>query len=171
MSERKIWRWECVTALLLQHGLRYGAELGVKEGRFTAYLIHNVPECSIIAVDLWGIMPERNEVGAETYKDWPQEEYYRNLVAWAKDKPVEVKRMLTSEAALEVPDGSLDFVFIDADHTASGVRRDILEWTPKVRKGGLISGHDINWPTVRGVVEELFPNYLKGSDNVWYVIK
>lgn len=37
---------------------------------------------------------------------------------------------------------SLDFVFIDADHRYEAVRRDIAAWLPKVKPGGIISGHD-----------------------------
>ena len=40
------------------------------------------------------------------------------------------------------PDGSVDFCFIDADHTPKGVRRDMTAWWPKVRAGGLLGGHD-----------------------------
>ena len=39
-------------------------------------------------------------------------------------------------------DNSLDFVFIDANHTFEYVVNDIAEWSKKVRPGGIISGHD-----------------------------
>jgi predicted O-methyltransferase YrrM len=41
-----------------------------------------------------------------------------------------------------VADNSLDFVYIDANHMKSQVVRDIQCWYPKVRRGGLVSGHD-----------------------------
>ena len=46
------------------------------------------------------------------------------------------------EAAAEVADGSVDFVYIDADHTYNSVKRDIDAWLPKVKPGGVIGGHD-----------------------------
>lgn len=46
------------------------------------------------------------------------------------------------EAAKDVADGSLDFVFIDADHSHKSVKEDITAWAEKVKKGGIVSGHD-----------------------------
>jgi hypothetical protein len=48
----------------------------------------------------------------------------------------------------------LDFVYIDGDHSYEGVLRDIHAWTPHVRKGGIIAGHDYRWHEVRRAVEE-----------------
>ncbi len=41
-----------------------------------------------------------------------------------------------------MPDESLDFVYIDADHRFDYVMEDLIAWGRKVRKGGIISGHD-----------------------------
>ena len=73
----------------------------------------------------------------------------------------------TDEAALVMPDASVDFVFVDADHTEEAVARDIATWTPKVRPGGLIAGHDIRWPTVRRAVAASGPFEEAGHDQVW----
>jgi len=40
-------------------------------------------------------------------------------------------------------DDSLDFVFIDGDHTYNGVKRDIISWFRKVKPGGYLCGNDI----------------------------
>jgi len=41
-----------------------------------------------------------------------------------------------------IPDGSLDFCFIDADHRYSFVYKDIELMIPKMKKGGIMIGHD-----------------------------
>jgi len=46
------------------------------------------------------------------------------------------------EASKLFDDGSLDFVYIDALHSYAGVKKDIVAWKPKIRKGGYIGGHD-----------------------------
>ena len=48
----------------------------------------------------------------------------------------------SAQASFEIPDDSLDFVYIDANHTYAHVLQDIELWTPKVKIGGLVAGHD-----------------------------
>lgn len=63
----------------------------------------------------------------------------------------------SSEAAARFPDGFADFVFIDANHTREFVRRDIDAWLPKIKPGGIIAGHDYNYPhEVKEVVDDIF---------------
>ena len=48
-----------------------------------------------------------------------------------------------SVAASEIYDvETFDFVYIDDDHSYDGIQRSFNAWFPKVRKGGIISGHD-----------------------------
>jgi len=51
-------------------------------------------------------------------------------------------RMESLEAARLFRDESIDLVFIDGHHGYSHVREDILAWLPKVKRGGILCGHD-----------------------------
>lgn len=123
------------------------------------------------AVDLWASQePRPNVIGAETYSHFRHDESYERFsLISRKAYPgrIDIMRMKTHEAAQYVPDGSLDFVFIDADHTYEGCKQDLEDWAPKVRRGGVIAGHDINWPTVKQAVDEVYPDFVRLSDNVW----
>lgn len=69
----------------------------------------------------------------------------------------------SADAARHFADGSVDFVFIDADHRREAVERDIRAWLPKMKPGGHIGGHDINRGEVEQAVSAVF-----GSDwRVW----
>lgn len=73
-------------------------------------------------------------------------------------------RLPSIEAAKQFEDNSLDAVFIDANHDYENVKADINAWYPKVKSGGIISGHDYSpiaegngHPGVRQAVHESFP--------------
>jgi predicted O-methyltransferase YrrM len=74
--------------------------------------------------------------------------------------------------AEKVKDNSLDFVFIDADHRYEAVKADICAWTPKLKPGGLLSGHDIHYSSVHRAVEKLIPSFEEvGFDHIWFAKK
>lgn len=131
-------------------------------------------DAQMIAVDMWREVAPRDVEGAETYADWAHERNYQRFRDHCETHlpgRVKILRMDTGTAADHVTDDSLDFVFIDADHTYEGCKRDIEKWAPKVRKGGMISGHDINWPSVHKAVAERFERFGGGPDNVWFTFK
>lgn len=132
-----------------------------------------IRDLHMIAVDMWKVLPKRDDPYAETYITFHHEENYARFKAAAEKffpTRIQIMRMDTSEAAELVPDESLDFVFIDADHTYEGCKRDIENWVPKVRRGGMIAGHDANWPSVRKAIDELGATKI-ASDNVWYCFR
>ena len=53
-----------------------------------------------------------------------------------------ILRMTSNEALKMIPDGMLDFVYIDGNHHNPQFRKDLVQWTYKVKVGGLIGGHD-----------------------------
>jgi hypothetical protein len=70
-------------------------------------------------------------------------------------------------------DQSLDFVFIDANHLYEGMKLDLENWYPKVKKGGMIGGHDYDhsWPGLIQAVNEFFGEnvVIKDSNSsAWY---
>lgn len=72
------------------------------------------------------------------------------------------------KAAQIVPE-TFDFVFIDAAHDYQSVKADIEAWAPKVKKGGILAGHDYcrSWPGVMEAVDELIPN-KQLNKSVWW---
>ena len=54
----------------------------------------------------------------------------------------EIIRKFSMDAVKDFADNSLDFVFIDGNHSFQYVVNDIAEWSKKVKVGGIISGHD-----------------------------
>lgn len=66
-------------------------------------------------------------------------------------------------------DCSLDFVFIDGDHSYEGVKRDILAWIPKLKIGGILAGDDFSdgdFPGVSAAVGEILED-VEIYEQVW----
>lgn len=171
-------RWHAITEIIKANGYTIGAELGVWQGRCFKYLVEHNPNLHLIGVDLYAAQPDNEGpekwLPGENGHMWAHDMYFQDIMNFCEEHPHRTTfiRDYTYNAADEIDDESLDFVFIDADHSEEGVRNDIIKWSPKVRRGGSIIGHDINWPTVLKVVREHFgDDFVKTHDNVWYVKK
>lgn len=120
-------------------GFTKGVEVGLCHGRYARILYENVPNLELIGIDMYrpygghGINRKQethddNMVRAhEAMKDYPN---FVMLVGSAH------------QASRWIADGSIDFVFIDGAHDYETVKQDINDWAPKVRSGGIVSGHD-----------------------------
>jgi len=73
-------------------------------------------------------------------------------------------------ASYKFEDESIDFIFIDGSHEYEDVRDDIIHWFPKLKKSGVIAGHDCNqvWPGVERAVSEYFTKY-EVINGLWIV--
>lgn len=172
----RIARWHVMAGVSLFHGYRKGVELGVSAGRFTMFLCGTIHDMEMIAVDRWESQPNNTVEGGQTYMDWDHEASYRSFSDNCErffPGRVKILRMDTSAAAPVVEDESQDFVFIDADHSYEGCKRDIENWLPKVRRGGMLCGHDYStdWPMVQKAVDERGWKFAVGPDHVWMYIK
>lgn len=106
-------------------GFKKGAEVGVHEGLYSEVLCQNIPYLDLTCVDIW-----------------PDE----NIFQIAKEKLAPFKAKLIRKASLNavnmISNRSLDFVFIDADHNYESVKDDLENWSKKVKRRGIVAGHD-----------------------------
>lgn len=119
-------------------GFKIGAEIGTFDGYYAEMLCEKIPGLNLFVVDPW-----------EVYDGYRDHKFVSSMqMAEAKTRERLQKYQCTilkefSKTAIEwIPDEYLDFVFIDANHAYPYVKEDIELWTPKVRTGGIVSGHD-----------------------------
>ena len=124
------------------------AEVGVRDGRTTFYLLDNIPQLSIYAIDL----------SIDGFYNASVKSKYQNRLI-----PIAGNSHLLADM---IPD--VDLVFIDADHSYNGCKGDILAYQSKVKNGGILSGHDIDYPGVNRAVNELIKHYDVGPNNIWF---
>jgi predicted O-methyltransferase YrrM len=138
--------------LVREHGWMKGAELGVDKGILTRMLLEGVSDLHLTCVDIFPL-PERKE------------KVYAMALPFA-DR-CRLLSMTTREASAMVADHSLDFVFIDADHSDSAVTDDIACWQSKVKQGGWLGGHDYHPRKFPGVVSAVDRAFGRNSVRVW----
>ena len=76
-------------------------------------------------------------------------------------------RLHSTEAASQIEDESLDFVYIDGNHKYQYVKQDLEAWLPKVRQGGIIGGHDYlntEWNSIPETAPNGIDKYIYSSD-------
>lgn len=139
-------------------------EVGSWKGKSAAFMcveiVNSGKKIQFDCVDLWTGLGEPGEYESwqSVQQDTLYEDFKKNM------RPVENLynpiKSFSHEAANLYKDNSLDFVFIDAGHAYHEVKRDILCWTPKVKVGGHIGGHDYTTkPGVKKSVDELVKNF------------
>lgn len=117
------------------------AEIGTAEGFNAQDLLRNGIE-KLYAVDFWGHIP--NVTGDGNFPvEFHNANYYTAIWKFYdyKRKVVMLKGK-SAEMAHKIPDNSLGLLYIDCDHSFSGVMSDLNAYFGKVVKGGIVSLHD-----------------------------
>ena len=118
-----------------------GVELGSFKGEYASHLTKNW-NGTLYMIDVW------RPLNKEEYDDTSNHQNHIDAYSQAMGniKGYEEKtfmlRMKGKDALDLFQDQSLDFIYIDANHTYEAVVEDLRNWYPKVRPGGLIMGHD-----------------------------
>jgi predicted O-methyltransferase YrrM len=128
-------------------------EVGCFLGVSTETILQFSPR-RVYAIDAWGLKNDYNDIKYLPHLNFGDiEARFREMAKGYKN--IEVIKNLSVAASHGFGDESLDFVYIDAEHTYDGVRADIHAWLPKVRKGGFIGGHDYTIDTVYQAVHSI----------------
>lgn len=122
-----------------------GVEVGVKEGMFSRY-ISSVYKGILYSIDLWEDVEDLKKAQANLNG---------STATLIQGDSVGVAKNIFE-------DNSLDFVYIDAAHDYENVKADYNAWYPKLRVGGVMSGHDYglngDCEGVKQFIDELIEN-------------
>ncbi len=78
-----------------------------------------------------------------------------------------VGRSQSPDILAQVPDGSVKWLFVDADHSYEGTRSEIELWHPKLALGGIMSGHDIDRESVFRAVRDFYVALDLPVGSIW----
>lgn len=124
--------------------LGVGVEVGVQRGKFSEQILKEWKGSTLYCVDPWKTW------SSDEYQDVANVDNQEQEKRWEETnerlKPfgdrAKILRMTSVDAAKTFADHSLDFVYLDAQHHYEAVKEDLQLWFPKVKHGGLLSGHD-----------------------------
>ena len=116
-------------------------EIGVQMGlNFKNMITENTIKA--VAIDSWtntGTIGQNDS----NYSSIELDNQYNTVVDMFKDdNRVSIIRNYSLESSKLFDNETFDFIYIDADHTYDAVLSDLEHWYPKLKIGGVISGHD-----------------------------
>ena len=118
-------------------------ELGVFKGEFLDYMVENIDYDTIGGVDLfYGNIGSGDQDGNNV--EYVDLEIQFDLLnsKYQDNENVNIYKTFTDTHLKNQSDNFYDIIYIDADHSYPGAKRDILLAHEKVRDGGYIMGHD-----------------------------
>lgn len=145
-------------------------EIGAWLGKSSFYLVGNHSDsCNIFIVDTWrGSSDELQSTHKIAQERDIFIDFMKNMkIHHGKFSPI---RALSTDASKIFDNNSLDFIFIDGDHSYAGVKSDIEMWLPKLVTNGIIAGHDYSqhFPGVIAAVNEIIGSgNFTVHDNTW----
>jgi predicted O-methyltransferase YrrM len=149
-------------------------EIGSYCGASGEIIAKNFPNSTLNCVDPW----EKYVEEGSTY-DLDRQELELKEAEGIFDKVmsqynnVKKNKMSSIQYASSIEDESIDFVYIDGNHQYTSIKEDLEVWGKKIKKGGIISGHDFGWEMVAKALKEFFNEDPKGifADGSWFYFK
>ncbi|MFC1600643.1 class I SAM-dependent methyltransferase [Patescibacteria group bacterium] len=140
-----------LTEKFAELGFTKGVEIGTCHGKFAQVLCENNSKLKLTTIDPYVAVYQdkrTQRIGNEK-----QESLYKEAKKRLNPYKCDIVRKHSLEAVLDFPYESIDFVYIDGSHKFDYVICDIIEWARRVKKDGIISGHDYSQKRMPEVVE------------------
>jgi len=159
-------------------------EIGVATGKLSRFLLKKRNDLILYMVDNW--LPQEKQPVSYVATNDSNSQLTEHAQVDRRQCALTVKNSFSDRAdilnmnsvdAAQIIQNGIDLVFLDADHSYSGVTADILAWKGKVKKGGWLGGHDYkNFDSrfnfeVTKAVDDLFPLIEIGANYTWWVLR
>jgi len=143
------------------------AEIGAYEGNLSEFFALHCKE--VHCIDPWDASAYVSDEYKLPHSEFKQcltkrkEMFYEKLKKYPNIKIIED---YSYNVYAQFPDHNFDCVYIDGNHSYEVVKSDIIQWKPKVKIGGILSGHDYD-SQVQKAVEELLGKVETFEDSSW----
>lgn len=150
-------------------------EIGAYQGKSTCFLAETIlksgKNIKFFVIDNWKGHPSDIDLAKEYERFGDVFSIFNsNMQKAGVANIIETIRGDSAESSIHFNDDSVDFVYIDAAHDYNSVIKDVKSWLPKVKRGGILAGHDYGntGSGVHTAVDELLGKQnLRVVDNIW----
>ena len=161
------YRSELSSLFQEKNSLGKGVEVGVSKGEYartilSKYLGH------LYLVDLWAMQDPQEYEDVANAEDHESNIHLCVANLSQYQSRYTMVRKKSPLAANDFENESLDFIYLDANLKYSFVKSDIEAWFPKIRTGGIISGHDYfnNWDDITDMAPNGIDKYVFNAEGI-----
>ena len=151
-----------------------GSFLGQSTAALAQLIQNSKKHIKVCAVDLFELSNFSDEPHAQVIQEHGGDFFaaynYNLQQAKVADHITSIKAS-SLEAAQQFEDRSISFLMIDASHKYSDVVDDIEAWYPKIKLGGIISGDDYDWDSVKSAVIDTCKHFETYNKSTWFFRK
>lgn len=144
------------------------AELGIFKAEFSEIILEKMNPSELFLVDIFPTEMMSGDKDGNNIVNVNLEKMYDQIVdKFRSNEVVKVIKSYTTDFLNTLEDEYLDVVYIDADHSYDGVKKDLELSFKKVKTGGIIMGHDYTnamFPGVVSAVDEFCKKYNLSVD-------
>ena len=151
-------------------------EVGVLKGEYSSKVASLWKGSNIYLIDQW-CQNNQADVCSILTNDDHSKNYQQVLNTFKNDPRVQILKSSSIDASKKFNDKTLDCVYLDGDHSYVGFMQDLIAWWPKIRNGGILSGHDYanvfwgdshkdpgaTWTAVKLAIKHFFTNRQDAS--------
>jgi hypothetical protein len=174
-----------LASLFSELKFKTGAEVGVDRGAFSEILCQSNPELKLYSIDSWSTFSFEDPLNSSPGMQDQFDRHYKSAKRKLSKYNCTIIKKESLDAVQDFSDNSLDFVYIDSNHSFINIAQDLYRWEKKVRVGGIVAGHDYRHFTpskdnhVKHIVDaftqafEISPYFELGQDRYhsWFWVK
>lgn len=130
---------------LLLSGLNgIGVEVGTWKAGYSEKILSRSNLSRLYSVDPWKLWPDNLYPDCQNVSQYMYDQAMQTAIERLNKFGYrsQIIRKASNEASELFDNGQLDFVYIDANHKYVRVTEDLKLWYPKLKRGGLMVGHD-----------------------------
>lgn len=150
---------------------KVGVEIGVDRANFSKLIVDQNDQVKLYGVDPYLKYDEYREYIDQADMDRVYELAKEKMAQAVRDGQFEFICKTSMDALADFEDESLDFVYIDGNHEGDFPYQDISGWAKKVKKGGLVMGHDfVRIKVLKFTIKDALRRYAKENHLTYFVL-